>query len=105
MEFKFFALRPLGIYEPFFFSVVFREESTCTKTTPRHLSFHTVRPLVVIEYGPKILGVLRNCGTKTHVVKEYSLSANILFSLIEHLFFCVLQKTQIIKLFRCWQFL
>ena len=101
MEFKFFALRPLGIYEPFFFSVVFREEFTCTKMTLRYLSFHTVRPLVVIEYGSKILGVLRNCGTRTHVVKEFRLNTNILFSPIEHLFFCVLQKTQIIKLFRC----
>lgn len=102
---RFFSLRPSEIYERFFFSIVFREESTCIKKTPRHLSFYRVRPLAGIEYEPKILGVLRNCGIRVHVVKEQRLSTNILFSLTEHFFFCVLQKTQIIKLFRCQQFL
>lgn len=66
----FFPLRPLGIYEPFFFSVVFREESTCTKKTARHLSFYKVSPLAGTEHEPKNLEVLRNCGTRVHVVKN-----------------------------------
>ena len=89
----------------FFFFLVFREESACTQKTPRHLSFYRVYPLASIKEEPKILGVLRNCGIGAHVFKEYRLNTNLLFSLIEHLFFCVLQKTQIVTLFRCWQFL
>lgn len=82
---RLFSLRPLGIYEPFFFSLAFREESTCTRKTLRYLPFYGVNPLAGIKQETQILVVLRNCRTGHMYLKNidqtfYSSSLNIVSS-------------------------